>query len=114
MKNIIISFMLILASFSSSKAQDFVFSMEVSGDSVLLGNYVELSYTIENAQGKFEPPSFEGLDIISGPNYSSSISINNGEMKSLESYSYYLAPPEVGVYTCRARGCGVRGSRVPG
>jgi hypothetical protein len=99
MKNKIILLVLFCFSFAIANAQDFVFTMEVSGDSLLLGNYLEISYTIENAQGKFEPPSFEGLDIVSGPNYSSSIAINNGEMTSKESYSYWLMPKDIGLYT---------------
>ena len=99
MKNIMRIFVLFLLIISTAKAQEFVFSMEVSGDTVLLGNYVELTYTIENAKGKFEAPSFEGLRVVAGPNYSNSISIINGEMKSKESFSYYLEPPDVGIFT---------------
>lgn len=74
-------------------------TIEVSSDSVLLGNYLEVKFTIENAEVKnFEAPSFDGFNIISGPNQSSSMMINNGEVTQSVSYSYYLEPNDVGSY----------------
>ena len=90
--------LLFLGSTYSVQAQDFSFSVELSSDTVLVGNYIELSYKLENAKGKIVPPNFKGFAIISGPNISSSISIINGDMSSSESYSYYLEPEDVGVY----------------
>jgi hypothetical protein len=74
-------------------------SIEVSNDSVLLGNYIEVKFTVENGQvEKFEAPTFKGFNIISGPNQSSSMMISNGAVTQNTSYSYYIEPAEVGHY----------------
>lgn len=72
------------------------FSHTLSSDSILIGNWVELTYTLENLEGKFEAPTFTNLEIISGPNTSSSIQIINGDQSSTIRYSYLLKPTELG------------------
>jgi hypothetical protein len=64
------------------RAQDPHFKVEVSSDTILLGNYFELKYTIENTQGDFNPPEFAGLKLVAGPNHASSYSIMNGKGKA--------------------------------
>lgn len=77
-------------------------SVSVSTDTVLLGNHFELKFTIENASASgFEAPDLYEFNIISGPNTSSSISIINGEVSQSASYTYYLEPTEIGVYTIK-------------
>lgn len=80
-------------------AQDPVFKVEVSSDSILVGNYFELVFTIENAEGKFDAPNLSEFDIIGGPNTSSSFSMINGRVTQSASYSYYLKPRDIGVFT---------------
>lgn len=75
------------------------FELTVSSDSVLLGNYIEVKFVVENLDGKFEAPTFDGMEIISGPNTSSSIQIINEDRSSTTSYSFYVKPPDVGSYT---------------
>ena len=54
----IASFMISLTAFSQQEAK---LTVEVSNDSVLLGNYIEVKFTIENASvTNFEAPNFEG------------------------------------------------------
>jgi len=73
------------------------FSVEVSKTEVLLGNYIEVSFTLKNANAnQFEAPQFEGFDIVGGPNQSSSFSMMNGVTTQSVSYTYYLKPKEVG------------------
>ena len=73
------------------------FEVKVSKTSVLLGNYIEVTFTLKNAGGnKFEAPNFEGFDIIGGPNQSSSYSIMNGVTTQSVSYSYYVKPRDIG------------------
>jgi len=75
------------------------FSVEVSTDSVLLGNFIEVKFTLENAKGtNFEAPDFSTFKIVSGPNTSSSYSVVNGEASQSVSYSYYLEPLDIGNY----------------
>lgn len=79
------------------------FTVEVSTDSILLGNYFQIKFTLENASGEnFQPPVFEGFQIVSGPNTSSSISIVNGEVSQMSAYSFYLQPNDIGNYYIQA------------
>lgn len=66
--------------------------VEVSADTVLPGELVKVTYTIENGDGRFEPPNVNGLPLISGPNISSSFVIENGKKSSSQSYSYIFQP----------------------
>lgn len=75
-------------------------SVEVSSDTLLLGNYFELKYTIENADmSALEVPDLSAFKVLSGPNTSSSISIMNGRMTQKASLAFYLEPPDIGSYT---------------
>lgn len=75
------------------------FTVEISTDSILLGNYFQVKFTLENASGEhFQAPVFEGFQIVSGPNTSSSISIVNGEVSQMASYTFYLQPNDIGNY----------------
>lgn len=79
-------------------AQDANFSVEVSSDSILYGNYFKVTFTIENGKAiNFQAPNFENFTIVSGPNQSSSISIVNGERSQSSSYTYYVEPKEEGL-----------------
>ena len=80
-------------------AQDAKFTVEVSMDTVLLGNYFELKYSIENTQAQqFEAPDLSAFRVVGGPNSSSSMSIVNGQVSQSSSYTYYLEPVEIGLY----------------
>jgi len=93
----LISFMMIsLIAFSQKGAK---LTVEVSSDSILLGNYVEVKFTIENTSvDNFEAPRFDGFNIVSGPNQSSSMMINNGVVQQSITYSYYIEPTGIGNY----------------
>ncbi|MFK7982856.1 MAG: BatD family protein [Saprospiraceae bacterium] len=92
----IASFMISLAAFSQQAAK---LTVEVSNDSILLGNYIEVKFTIENASVKnFEAPNFDGFTIVSGLNQSSSMMISNGNVSQTMTYSYYIEPVDVGNY----------------
>jgi hypothetical protein len=79
------------------------FSVSISTDSILLGNYFVVTFTLENAEGnEFAPPVFKEFNVISGPNTSSSFSMMNGEVNQSVSYSYYLEPKDIGSYFIEA------------
>lgn len=81
---------------AQSQAQ---FTIEISSDSILLGNYFEVKFTLENAKGEnFEPPAFSEFLLKGGPNTASSMSIINGEVTQSITYSYYLEPKDIGNY----------------
>lgn len=71
--------------------------VEVSSDTIAQGEVVEVTYTIENGEGKFIMPDLTGLPVVSGPNSSSSFMYQNGKMSSFQSYSFSLLPREEGV-----------------
>ena len=74
-------------------------TIEVSTDSILMGNYFEVKFILDNANGNnFEAPSFRDFNVIGGPNTSTSMSFVNGEMTQSIFYSYYLEPKEIGSY----------------
>ena len=73
------------------------FTVEVSTDSILFGNYFKVTFSLENAKGgEFSAPDFSEFHVVSGPNRASSMSIINGEVTQSISYSYYLEPKDVG------------------
>ena len=78
--------------------QEIVLLTEVSSDTVLQGNRMEVRFTAKNVQAKFEAPDFGELPIVSGPNMSSSVQIVNGNYSSAQAYSYQLLAMEVGEY----------------
>lgn len=75
------------------------FTVEISMDSILLGNYFEVKYTLENGSAdKFDAPNFENFNVVGGPNTSTSMSFMNGAMTQSISYTYYLEPKEIGSF----------------
>jgi len=84
---------------SSVYAQDEMLEVQVSRDSVFLGNQVRVSFIANNVSGKFTAPDFKGFDLVSGPNTSSSYSFMNGEESRKTTYTYLLQPLKAGVAT---------------
>jgi hypothetical protein len=76
-----------------------VFS-QVSTDSILMDNYFEVKFVLENADGQnFEAPDFnENFKVMSGPNFSTSMSIMNGAVSQSMTITYYLEPKDIGAY----------------
>lgn len=99
MKKYVTTAIVFLCFFITGKAQDARLIVEVSADTVLLGNYFELKFTIENAQGRFEAPDLSAFQVMGGPNTSTSISMINGEVKRSAAYSFYLKPTDIGNFT---------------
>lgn len=76
--------------------QDAKLTVEISSDTLPIGNFIQLKYTLENASGSFEMPELDGLRVVSGPNTSSSMSMINGEVTQSSSYTLYLEPFDIG------------------
>ena len=89
---------LLCSSFGFSQ-NDGTFTMDVSSDTVLLGNTFTLTYSIENLEGEFVPPDLSDFRVVHGPNVSSQFSSINGVVSRRSSYTYYLLPIEEGVGT---------------
>lgn len=83
----------------SANGQDVKFYVQSDASQIAAGNYFELSFTIENAQGSaFRPPSFKDFNVASGPNQSSQMSIINGRTSQSMSISYVLSSERPGSY----------------
>jgi hypothetical protein len=76
-----------------------LYKCAISTDSLLLGNTLEIIYSVENGQVQFEGPDMKGLPLYAGPQISRSMSIINGKTSSVASYSYLLRPQAIGVLT---------------
>ena len=76
------------------------FTATCDADEVVIGNYVQVLFTLKNTKGQnFDPPSLKGFKILSGPNRSSQTSIINGRISSELTYLYGLQPLKEGTLT---------------
>ncbi|MCB0641533.1 MAG: BatD family protein [Phaeodactylibacter sp.] len=76
-----------------------VFSVELSAAEVQLGNYFEVTFTLENAQGAhFQMPDFSDFNVLAGPNTRSNMTIVNGSVSQTMAYSFYLEPKDLGSF----------------
>jgi hypothetical protein len=89
---LIISLLIITCAITLGAQGEGRFYVEVNKSELNLGDHFQLSFHIENLEGKFEAPDFRDFDILSGPNTSMSMSIMNGEMRRSSSYTYILRP----------------------
>ena len=94
-------FLLVLAFWFRGQglAQSSGVSVSVSADTLSLGDYLEVRYTLENMQVQWNAKEFPGFDIVGGPNTSSRMSIINGEVSRSATYSYFLKPKTSGIHT---------------
>ena len=79
-------------------SQGMKFDVSVSADTLYIGNDLGIKYTIENMQGDFQRPDFEGFGIVGGPNVSNQFSMINGKVSQSASYEYFLRPESTGLY----------------
>ena len=80
-----------------SFSQNAKFYATADAKEVVKGRYVEVTFTIENAEGaNFKPPSFKGFKVVSGPSQSSQISISNGRRSQKLSFGYTLLADALG------------------
>ncbi len=78
-------------------SQSASFAISVSSDSVLLGNVIAVTFSLDNSEGEdVSFPDFVDFSTVSGPNVSSSMSIMNGQVSQSISYTFYLEPLNVG------------------
>lgn len=77
--------------------EDPTFTIITSTDSVLLGNAIKITFTLNQVNGKnFTPPDWKDWEVQSGPSTMMSTSIINGSMSGTQSFTYYCAPKEIG------------------
>lgn len=88
-RQIIVGFLLFSATYSTLLGQG-KFVCTLSSDSLSAGNYIRVSYLIENVEGKLEIPSFSDFEVVSGPNTSSQMSMINGVVSKRMKYDYII------------------------
>jgi len=72
--------------------------MESSNDTLLFGNYLELTITYHNIEAEIEPVLIDGFTIISNPAFSNQYKNINGVVTTSNSYSVHFEPNEEGVF----------------
>lgn len=76
------------------------FSASTNARQVVLGNYFEIDFTLENVQGEnFQAPAFTNFEVLNGPSQSTSVSSVNGKWSRTISFSYTLRPKKIGKFT---------------
>ncbi len=86
--------------FSNSYTQEIVFRTTLNKNRVALGETFQLTFTLENADGrKFTPPALDDFFVVGGPNQSSNMQFINGSMSRSMSFSYYLQPKKEGTFS---------------
>jgi len=84
-------------------AQNVEFTSSVSKKNVRVGERFQVSFTLANGKGKeFDPPEFEGFQVLSGPNQSTSMNFINGNFSQSISYNYVLQATKEGELTIGA------------
>ncbi|PYF68991.1 BatD family protein [Pedobacter nutrimenti] len=90
-------------------ANDVKVTASVSKTEVAVGEAFEITFTVNGNAERFDPPSFAGFQVISGPNQSSSMTSINGNTTVSMSLSYDLVGTQEGEYTIGAGSIVVNG-----
>jgi hypothetical protein len=88
--NTLIVLLMVILGGNSLKGQNEMLEVQVSRDSVYIGNQVKVSFIASNVSGQFTAPEFKDFELVSGPNTSSSYSFVNGEVNRKTTYTYLL------------------------
>lgn len=95
-------------------AQEITFVAQTEVREVLVNTTFEVQFILRNSQGSnFEPPSFEGFEVVSGMNQSTSVTIVNGRRNMERKFGFMLLATrpgtlEIGPASVRAGGSTLR------
>jgi len=95
-----------------SFAQDLKFTAAVSSAQVATGEQFEVQFAVNGNGDRFTPPSFDGFQVLSGPNVSNSMTSINGNTTISIAYSYILAAIKEGSITIGSASMTVNGKRL--
>lgn len=93
-----IAILLIILSTSMLSAQ-VQFQAKVSKKTLGLNERLRVDFSMNKDGDNFIPPSFDGFNIVGGPNQSVSNSWINGKRSFEKTYSYFLSPKQMGNLT---------------
>jgi len=85
------------------------FSSSVSKANVGVGEQFEVDFTVNAEGNRFTPPDFNGFQVLSGPNESTSFTSVNGSSSMTTVYSYILAATKEGTFTITAAAIVING-----
>lgn len=85
------------------------FETQLSSNKIQVGQRLKVSYVLDDKGSNFRGPKFNGFNILSGPNQSTSMQIVNGNMSSSITYSYILQGAQMGTYTIKGAKIEVNG-----
>lgn len=110
--NIILLVFILLTQRLSAQQPVVEFTASTDARQVVVGGYFEVSFTLENGQGKnFQPPAFKNFNLLSGPNQSISTTSFNGKWSRKLTYSYNLQPKKIGKFTVGSASIEVGGKK---
>ncbi len=86
--------------FTTNLISQITFTAETDAKEVAVGEYIDLKFTLKNAQGSnFRSPVLSDFMVANGPNRMNSMTIVNGQASSSESYSFTLQAKREGTFT---------------
>ena len=83
----------------AAQSQDLTVTASVNQTDVTTGVPFEVRFTVNGQAEKFQPPAFEDLRVVSGPNQSTSMRSINGKTTVSMSLGYRLVAEKAGEYT---------------
>lgn len=90
-KYIAILFLILYTSIAGAQVE---FKTRVSKKTLGLNERLRVDFTMNKDGDNFKPPSFNGFNVVGGPNQSVSNSWINGKRSFSKTYSYYLSPKQ--------------------
>ncbi len=90
-----------------------VFTASADARQILLNSFVEVTFTLEDAEGRnFQPPAFKDFTVVSGPNRSATTTFINGKLMTSSGYGYTLKPRRLGKLTIGPAGIQANGKTL--
>ena len=98
MRKIFIILVFLPLLFSSVRADDIRFTLQVSASRVSMQDFVQVQYLIENSRkvSQFIPPDFKNFEVVEGPDQASGWNMENGALKEYVMFSFLLKPEREG------------------
>lgn len=107
------SYILLILFFWTSNllAQEVKFTAQVSKTTVAVGEQFQVEFAVNGNAGEFMPPVWRGLQVLSGPNQSTSMESINGNTTVSNSVSYILMATSEGEVTIGSASITVNGKK---